>query len=258
VIGEQVPIQTTYGSGATAGDPVLVVDFGAQYAQLIARRIREARVYSEIVPHDITAEELRARRPAAVVLSGGPASVYATGAPTLDAAILELDIPTFGICYGFQAMATTLGGTVERTGRRSSAGRRSRSRRRTRRCSTACPREQSVWMSHGDAVTAAPAGFEVVARTDGTPVAAFEDHATGGSRGCSSTRRSCTVRARAGRARALPLRDRRLPPTWTTANVIDEQVARIRDPGRRQARDLRPVRRGRLGGRGGARAARGR
>ena len=96
--------------------PVLVVDFGAQYAQLIARRVREARCYSEIVPHTITAAEVAAKQPVAIILSGGPSSVYAEGAPSLDKGILELGIPTLGICYGFQTMATQLGGEVARTG----------------------------------------------------------------------------------------------------------------------------------------------
>src|SRR5690348_3625813 len=97
-------------------DLVLVVDFGAQYAQLIARRVREAHVYSEIVPSSTPLDELLARRPAAVILSGGPSSVYAAGAPQVDPALFAAGVPTFGICYGFQAMAQALGGTVERTG----------------------------------------------------------------------------------------------------------------------------------------------
>src|ERR1700759_2605163 len=95
--------------------PGLVVRFGAQYAQLIARRVREARVYSEIVPHEMPVDELLAKRPAAVILSGGPASVYADGAPSIDPALFDADVPVFGICYGFQAMAEALGGTVKRT-----------------------------------------------------------------------------------------------------------------------------------------------
>ncbi|MFP5250820.1 MAG: glutamine-hydrolyzing GMP synthase, partial [Actinomycetes bacterium] len=157
----------------TAQRPVLVVDFGAQYAQLIARRVREADVYSEIVPSTITAEEVRAKDPAAIVLSGGPSSVYEPGAPRLDEGILELGVPTFGICYGFQVMAAQLGGTVARTGNREYG-------------STAVtvdapgmllngqPEAQTVWMSHGDSVSEAPEGFTVLATTADTPVAAFE------------------------------------------------------------------------------------
>ena len=101
-----------------ASRPVLVLDFGAQYAQLIARRVREARVFSEVIPHTATVEEIKARRPVALVLSGGPASVYAEGAPQLDPAVFDLGLPVFGMCYGFQAMAQALGGTVARTGTR--------------------------------------------------------------------------------------------------------------------------------------------
>ena len=102
----------------TDHDLVLVVDFGAQYAQLIARRVREAKVYSEIVPHDLPVEEILARKPKAMILSGGPSSVYEPGAPALDAGLLDAEVPVFGICYGFKAMAQALGGTVARTGQR--------------------------------------------------------------------------------------------------------------------------------------------
>ncbi len=154
---------------------MLVVDFGAQYAQLIARRVREARVFSEVIPHTAAVEEIKARDPQAIVLSGGPASVYADGAPQLDPALFNLDVPVFGICYGFQAMAQTLGGTVARTGT-SEYG-------RTELTVTGgdlhadLPETQPVWMSHGDAVTAAPDGFDVVATSAGSPVAAFENRA---------------------------------------------------------------------------------
>ena len=102
----------------TDARPVLVVDFGAQYAQLIARRVREASVYSEIVPHTITAAEVAAKNPVGIVLSGGPSSVYEPGSPDLDPGILQLGVPVMGICYGFQVMAKQLGGEVARTGRR--------------------------------------------------------------------------------------------------------------------------------------------
>ncbi|MFF8325702.1 glutamine-hydrolyzing GMP synthase [Rhodococcus qingshengii] len=155
--------------------PVLVVDFGAQYAQLIARRVREAKVYSEVIPHTTTVEEIVAKNPLAVVLSGGPSSVYADGAPKLDPALFDHDIPVFGICYGFQAMAGALGGTVAETGTREygrtdiavSGG----------LLHDGLPSTQPVWMSHGDAVSEAPSGFEVTATSDGAPVAAFEDRA---------------------------------------------------------------------------------
>ncbi len=153
--------------------PVLVVDFGAQYAQLIARRVREARVYSEVVPHTASVEDIKARDPQAVVLSGGPASVYADGAPHLDPALFDLGIPVFGICYGFQAMAQALGGTVARTG--SSEFGRTELKVAGGELHSGLSDTQPVWMSHRDAVTAAPAGFEVVAASAGSPVAAFED-----------------------------------------------------------------------------------
>ncbi|MDK7179781.1 glutamine-hydrolyzing GMP synthase [Corynebacterium riegelii] len=152
--------------------PVLVVDFGAQYAQLIARRVREANVYSEVVPSTITAEELKAKDPVALVLSGGPSSVYAEGAPQLDPEIFELGLPIFGICYGFQVMTQALGGEVAKTG--------SREYGRTAMAVKggvlhAGLDEHPVWMSHGDSVTRAPEGFEVTASTPGAPVAAFEN-----------------------------------------------------------------------------------
>ena len=152
-----------------------MVDFGAQYAQLIARRVREARVFSEVIPHTATVEEIKAKEPQALVLSGGPASVYAEGAPQLDPAVFDLGLPVFGICYGFQAMAAALGGTVERTG--TSEYGRTDLKVLGGQLHSGLPEVQPVWMSHGDAVTAAPAGFEVVAASAGAPVAAFEDRA---------------------------------------------------------------------------------
>ncbi|GAA4784324.1 glutamine-hydrolyzing GMP synthase [Corynebacterium canis] len=152
--------------------PVLVVDFGAQYAQLIARRVREARIYSEVIPHTATAAEIAAKHPAALVLSGGPASVYAAGAPALDPAILELGVPVFGICYGFQAMTHALGGTVAHTGNREYG--RTDLQVEGGVLHAGLEATHKVWMSHGDAVTEAPAGFSVTARSEGAPVAAFE------------------------------------------------------------------------------------
>ncbi len=156
--------------------PVLVVDFGAQYAQLIARRVREAGVYSEIVHHNVTAAEVAAKEPLAIILSGGPSSVYEPGSPQLDPAILELGVPVLGICYGFQTIANTLGGKVDKTGTReygatdlkvTSGG----------EILDGQPEAQICWMSHGDQVVQAPAGFEVLASTATTPVAAFANHA---------------------------------------------------------------------------------
>jgi GMP synthase (glutamine-hydrolysing) len=154
---------------------VLVVDFGAQYAQLIARRVREARVYSEVVPHTATVDEIKAKDPLAIVLSGGPASVYAEGAPQLDPALFDLGVPVFGICYGFQAMAQALGGTVAHTG--TSEYGRTELKVTGGQLHSDLPDIQPVWMSHGDAVTEAPDGFDVVAVSSGAPVAAFENRA---------------------------------------------------------------------------------
>ena len=153
---------------------VLVVDFGAQYAQLIARRVREAKVFSEIVPSTITAAEVRAKNPSAIILSGGPSSVYADNAPSFDAAIFELEIPTFGICYGFQLMAAALGGVVSQTGK-SEFGRTDVKADTESKLFSGLPVAQKAWMSHGDAVTAAPAGFSICASTTDTAIAAFEN-----------------------------------------------------------------------------------
>ncbi|MCU1373168.1 MAG: guaA, partial [Actinomycetia bacterium] len=155
-------------------DTVLVVDFGAQYAQLIARRVREAHVYSEIVPHTITAEEIRAKRPIGVIFSGGPASVHAEKAPLIDPAVYELGTPLLGICYGAQLVALQLGGEVAKTGRGEYG--------RTTLAVTGesllfghdQPEEQAVWMSHFDTMTQAPPGFVVTARTADTPAAVIE------------------------------------------------------------------------------------
>ena len=154
---------------------MLVVDYGAQYAQLIARRVREARVFSEVIPHTASVDEIKARDPLAVVLSGGPASVYADGAPQLDPTLFDLGVPVFGICYGFQAMAQALGGTVARTG--TSEYGRTELKVVGGELHSDLPDTQPVWMSHGDAVTSAPAGFEVIATSAGAPVAGFENRA---------------------------------------------------------------------------------
>ncbi|AKK02376.1 GMP synthase (glutamine-hydrolyzing) [Corynebacterium epidermidicanis] len=148
------------------------MDFGAQYAQLIARRVREARIYSEVIPHTATVEEIQAKNPAALILSGGPSSVYEEGAPKIDAAIFDLDLPVFGICYGFQTMTHAMGGTVANTGNREYG--------RTDMdvvggvLHSGLEATHKVWMSHGDAVHEAPAGFTVTATSAGAPVAAFE------------------------------------------------------------------------------------
>jgi GMP synthase (glutamine-hydrolysing) len=209
-------------------DHVLVVDFGAQYAQLIARRVREARVYSEVIPHTASAEEIRARNPAAIILSGGPSSVYAPEAPAVDPELFRTGIPTFGICYGFQAMASELGGRVERTGRAEFGGTPLEVVAADSTLFHGLPRQQSVWMSHGDAVAAPPPGFSVVARTEGTPVAAFEDVA----RGLAGVQFHPEVlHSEHGQAvlEHFLYEIAGCRPTWTTANVIDDQIVSIRE-----------------------------
>jgi GMP synthase (glutamine-hydrolysing) len=207
-------------------DLVLVVDFGAQYAQLIARRVREARIYSEIVPYSMPAEEMLARKPKAIVLSGGPQSVYAPGAPQLDAGVFDSDVPLFGICYGFQAMALGLGGEVRRTGL-SEFGRTEIRVTEPGTLLAGIPPEHRVWMSHGDAVAVAPAGFTTLAVSDSTPVAAFE----------SVARRAAGVQWHPEvmhTEHGQQVLERFLVDiagcrqTWTMVNVVEEQVAAIR------------------------------
>ncbi|MGH2685225.1 MAG: glutamine-hydrolyzing GMP synthase, partial [Actinomycetota bacterium] len=157
-------------------DKVLVVDFGAQYAQLIARRVREAHVYSEIVPHTVTAAEILERHPKAVIFSGGPKSVHVEGAPAIDPAVYDLGVPVLGICYGAQLVAQQLGGEVARTGR----GEYGRTSLRVTSESTLfgreLPEEQPVWMSHFDSIVAPPPGFRATASTADAPVAVLESH----------------------------------------------------------------------------------
>lgn len=202
------------------------MDFGAQYAQLIARRVREANLYSEVVPHTATAEEVAAKNPSALILSGGPSSVYEDGAPALQEGLLELGIPVFGICYGFQAMTNALGGTVEKTGQRE-YGRTSLS---------VCGGQLhdgfnetiSVWMSHGDCVTAAPEGFEVTGTSDGAPVAAFEN----------LNRRFAGVQYHPEVLHSPQGQEvlRRflhdvagLAPTWTPGNIAEQLIADVKE-----------------------------
>ena len=222
----------------TASRPVLVVDFGAQYAQLIARRVREASVYSEIVPHQMPAAEMLAKHPAAIILSGGPASVYAAGAPSFDGAVLESGVPVLGICYGFQLMAQALGGRVGRTGTREYGHTEARVAAPTSATSDApaapgsrllagTPGTQTVWMSHGDAVEQAPPGFTVTASTDQTPVAAFEDP----SRGLYGVQWHPEVHHTQFGQRVIEtfLHDcAGIGSAWTPGSIIDDQVERIR------------------------------
>lgn len=208
--------------------PVLVVDFGAQYAQLIARRVREARVYSEIVPHTMPVAEMLAKDPAAIVLSGGPASVYAPGAPQVDPALFETGVPTLGICYGFQAMARALGGTVSPTGGGEYGGTALTARTDAGVLFGGLPAEQDVWMSHGDSVTAAPPGATVTASSAGSPVAAFEDP----DRKLAGVQFHPEVAHTPYGQQVLTrfLRDLAgIPPTWTVGGIIEEQVASIRE-----------------------------
>lgn len=206
--------------------PVLVVDFGAQYAQLIARRVREASVYSEIVHHTITAAEVLAKNPAAIILSGGPASVYEDASPKLDPQILELGIPILGICYGFQTLASALGGRVDKTGKRE-YGATELTVKAGGVILEGQASSQICWMSHGDQVMQAPEGFEVLASTETTPVAAFANqtkkiygvqwhpevnHSQFGQNVLENF-----LHHAAG-----------IPATWNSGNVIAEQVEKIR------------------------------
>jgi GMP synthase (glutamine-hydrolysing) len=206
--------------------PVLVLDFGAQYAQLIARRVREANVYSEIVPFDEPVDELRARRPAGLILSGGPASVYEPGAPGIDPGVFGLGIPVLGICYGQQLMARTLGGEVAATGGRE-YGRADLTVTSPGVLLADLQDHETVWMSHGDSVARAPEGFRVTARTDGSPVAAMEDP----ERGLYAVQFHPEV-AHTPRGQDVMKRflydGCGLLPEWTPANVIERGVEHIR------------------------------
>jgi GMP synthase (glutamine-hydrolysing) len=206
--------------------PVLVLDFGAQYAQLIARRVRECHVYSEIVPFDVSVEALRARRPAGLILSGGPASVFEGGAPAIDPGVFELGVPVLGICYGQQLMAQALGGSVEATGAREYGGTDLAVREPGVLLEDLADHE-TVWMSHADTVERAPDGFRVTASTEVTPVAAMEDR----ERGLFGVQFHPEV---AHTSRGLDVMKRflydgcDLLPEWTPTGVIERSVERIR------------------------------
>ena len=213
-------------SQSTNARPVLVVDFGAQYAQLIARRVREASVYSEIVHHDVTAAEVAAKNPLAIILSGGPSSVYDAGSPQLDPAILELGIPVLGICYGFQTLANALGGTVEPTGIRE-YGATALTVNAGGEILDGQPASQICWMSHGDQVTKAPAGFEVLATTEITPVAAFANH----EKQIYGVQWHPEVKHSEFGQNVLTNflhKAAGIPADWNSGNVIAEQVEKIR------------------------------
>lgn len=205
---------------------VLVIDYGAQYAQLIARRVRECKVYSEIVPHEMSADEIKKKNPNGLILSGGPMSVYEEGAPTIDPAVFDLGIPVLGICYGTQLMARALGGTVEPTGIRE-YGKTDLVVQEEGILLDDLPLEQVVWMSHGDTVTAAPSGFKVLAHTAISPVAAME----------SAERRLFgvqfhpeVVHTPAGMEilKNFLYHGCDCLPTWTMSSVIEDSVANIR------------------------------
>ncbi|MGV0853822.1 glutamine-hydrolyzing GMP synthase [Mycolicibacterium phlei] len=206
--------------------PVLVIDFGAQYAQLIARRIREARVYSEVIPHTASVEEIRSRDPQAIVLSGGPASVYEDGAPQLQPELFDLDVPVFGICYGFQAMAQALGGTVAQTGTREYG--RTELKVTGGELHSDLPETQPVWMSHGDAVTAAPDGFDVVAVSSGAPVAAFENRARRLAGVQYHPEVMHTPHGQQVLSRFLH-EFAGIDSTWTPANIADSLIEQVRE-----------------------------
>jgi GMP synthase (glutamine-hydrolysing) len=223
-MGEVVALTTPEASPEER--PVLVVDLGGQYSQLIARRVREARVYSELVGHRLTAKEIAARSPAALILSGGPASVYADGAPELDTEIFSLGVPTLGICYGMQLMARDLGGAVERTG--ASEFGKAELEAGESELFHDLPADQTVWMSHRDSVTAPPSGAVVTASSQSTPIAAFEDRER---RLYGVQFHPEVVHTPHGQEilKNFLFEVAGAPPTWTPAAVIEEQVARIRE-----------------------------
>ncbi|WP_166355445.1 glutamine-hydrolyzing GMP synthase [Phytoactinopolyspora limicola] len=207
-------------------DRVLVVDFGAQYAQLIARRVREARVYSEIVPHTMPVADMLAKQPKAIILSGGPASVYSADAPSVDPALFEAGVAAFGICYGFQAMTVALDGQVARTGL-AEFGRTRVDIADAGTLLRGVDPGAAVWMSHNDSVTQPPPGFDVLATTDGTPVAAFENVA----KGLAGVQWHPEVMHTEYGQTVLEhfLFDiAQVRPTWTMVNIVDDAVDTIR------------------------------
>ncbi|WP_045863128.1 glutamine-hydrolyzing GMP synthase [Streptomyces sp. WMMB 714] len=204
-----------------------MVDFGAQYAQLIARRVREARIYSEVVPSTMPVAEILAKKPKAVILSGGPSSVYAEDAPSLDGSLFEAGVPVLGLCYGFQLMAQSLGGSVANTGSREYGRTDLNVSKPGSTLFEGTPSRQQVWMSHGDACSEAPAGFTVTASTDMVPVAAFEND----ERRLYGVQYHPEVMHTTHGQQVLEhflYRGAGLSPTWTTESIVDEQVAAIR------------------------------
>jgi GMP synthase (glutamine-hydrolysing) len=210
----------------TKKNGVLVVDFGAQYAQLIARRVREARVFSEIVPSSISSAEVIAKNPEAIILSGGPSSVYADYAPTFDSEIFKLGIPVFGICYGFQVMAVALGGVVSQTGK-SEFGRTSVEVNPKSKTFSELPDAQQVWMSHGDSVTQAPKGFSICATTKDTAIAAFEDES---ARMAGVQFHPEVLHTEHGQQilRHWLVDIAQCSPTWTTSNIAETEIEKVK------------------------------
>ena len=206
---------------------VLVVDFGAQYAQLIARRVREANVYSEIVPSTISAQEVKGKNPSAIILSGGPSSVYAENAPKIDEAIFTIGVPIFGICYGFQVMAATLGGVVTRTGK-SEFGRTQTTVVAESKIFGGLNSQQKTWMSHGDAVTKAPEGFITTASTESTPIAAFEN-ATGTLAGVQFHPEVIHTEYGQKILENWLINIANCEATWTTKNIAENEIAHARE-----------------------------
>lgn len=207
--------------------PVLVVDYGAQYAQLIARRVRETGVYSELIPHSKSVEEVLAKHPSAIILSGGPSSVYEDGAPQVDPKLFEAGVPVLGICYGFQAMAYALGGTVDRAAL-GEYGHTEATVSDATGILAGSPATQNVWMSHGVAVTKAPQGFTVQATTPGAPVAAMADE----SRKLYGVQWHPEVRHTELGQQLIENFIHKcagLESNWSTEGIIDEQIAKIRE-----------------------------
>ncbi|HEX5449674.1 MAG TPA: glutamine-hydrolyzing GMP synthase [Gaiellaceae bacterium] len=215
----------TAGPNGPEDRPVLVVDLGGQYSQLIARRVREARVYSELVSYRSSVDEIKRHNPAALILSGGPASVYSDGAPRMDPEIFAQGIPTLGICYGAQLLALELGGRVEKTG----AGEYGKVEMRVDggKLFTALPAEQTAWMSHRDTVVAPPDGANVVATSEHTPVAAFEDAARA-VYGVQFHPEVVHTPHGQQMLKNFLYEVAGAEPVWTPAAVIEEQVERIR------------------------------
>jgi GMP synthase (glutamine-hydrolysing) len=205
---------------------VLVIDFGAQYAQLIARRVRQANVYSEIVPSTLSVDELLARNPRAIILSGGPSSVYEPGAPTIDPRLFELNIPIFGICYGFQAMAQALGGEVTNTGT-SEFGRAHFTADTTSHLFSGLDSQFDVWMSHGDCVSRAPTNFHVIGNTAHTPVAAFESD-SGLLSGVQFHPEVLHTSFGQEILRRWLIDIVKCKPTWTSQNIIENEIINIK------------------------------